>query len=261
MVAAIGFAILAVPFMRSRPTRGERNWDVVTFYSAAPTDYGRAARPHGDVRVDGRSKAIEGRPAAGARSLPRHQHARARVRRHAAAAAARRRSRRLARPHWLSTARSATAESSTTTSIATCCRFAACACPPDSARSWAAAWPCSRRTVPDDSSPSHARREDRRWSSLCSPLVVLIDLRPAPHLRRLPVAYSVDLLVGHHRHGARGISLRCALRLHLLLDVPLGADGQRLQRLFAEQLRDPAPVSRPTPFHRRKRSTRSGSGA
>ncbi len=50
MVAAIGFAILAVPFMKSRPTRGERNWDVVAFYSAAPTDYGR---PHGRMAMYG----------------------------------------------------------------------------------------------------------------------------------------------------------------------------------------------------------------
>jgi hypothetical protein len=41
LVAAIGFAILAVPFMKSRTSRGERTRDAVSFYSAVPGDYGR----------------------------------------------------------------------------------------------------------------------------------------------------------------------------------------------------------------------------
>jgi len=50
IVAAVGFAILAVPFMMSRTARGERNREVVTFYSAAPTDYGR---PYGRMAMYG----------------------------------------------------------------------------------------------------------------------------------------------------------------------------------------------------------------
>ena len=43
-LVAIGVSILAVPYLRSRDVRGERKPDIVTFYSALPSDYGR---PHG----------------------------------------------------------------------------------------------------------------------------------------------------------------------------------------------------------------------
>jgi hypothetical protein len=50
LVGIVGFSILAVPFMKSRATRGERSRDAVTFYSAVPRDYGR---PHGRMAMYG----------------------------------------------------------------------------------------------------------------------------------------------------------------------------------------------------------------
>src|SRR6185295_5823142 len=42
VVAGVGFSSLAVPDMRRRGARGERDLRIVSFYSAVPSDYGRA---------------------------------------------------------------------------------------------------------------------------------------------------------------------------------------------------------------------------
>ena len=42
LVAAVGFSMLGIPYMKSRSARGERDPRIVTFYSALPSDYGHA---------------------------------------------------------------------------------------------------------------------------------------------------------------------------------------------------------------------------
>ena len=134
VVAAIGFSILAVPYMRSRGARGERDLKIVSFYSAVPGDYGRAHQrlaSYGWIERDQNKAERELFPGIGPLALgligmlpPMPL-------------AVDRDDRR--RRRWHSTDRSETADSSTTTCIATWCRFVACGYRPASALSSAVA--------------------------------------------------------------------------------------------------------------------------
>ena len=225
LVAAVGFSILGIPYMRSRGARGERDPRIVTFYSAVPSDYG--TRTCVWLHIDGSRATKQGR----------------------ARAVSRDRSVALALIGMLPP----TPGGSIATIGATALAF-------DGSLG-------NGGLVYDDLYrylvPFRGMRVPARFSALVGCGLALLGAYGARRLINLPrdprgrtmvfgalvwrfwsisarpwsctttPAHPFDLRRGQWRHGPGGVSARRRLRLHLFLDIPLGAADQRVQRLLA----------------------------